>query len=38
VAPLLPDIDAALRIDTTKAGFTPAFLLGERAGVKPAVA
>ncbi|WP_244608345.1 hypothetical protein [Bradyrhizobium algeriense] len=29
---LPPDIDTALRIDTTKAGFTPAFLLGELSG------
>jgi hypothetical protein len=29
VGPLPPDIDTALRIDTRKAGFTPAFLLGE---------
>ena len=28
--PLPPDIDTALRIDTTKAGFTPAFLFGRR--------
>jgi len=29
---LPPDIDTALRIDTTKAGFTPAFLFGAEAG------
>jgi hypothetical protein len=35
---LPPDIDTALRIDTTKAGFKPAFFVwGPKAGFTPAV-